>query len=238
MASKQNTFYAVEDQPTAICGAYQGLKAMLDVKAARKSELFNTVTHAVGSVVAVAGLVVLVVVASLQGDPWKIVSFSIYGATLVLLYIFSSLYHGLNGRAKKVFRYFDHTAIFLLIAGTYTPFTLVTLRGVWGWSIFGTVWGLAVIGIVVDFFYHHKKRLLPILVYVFMGWLIIFACAPLLQALPISGFFWLLFGGILYTGGIVFYALDKKLWPAHGIWHLFVLGGSICHYVTVLMYVA
>lgn len=201
-------------------------------------ELVNSLTHGAGAILSAAGLGVLVALACLHGTALHVVSCSIYGATLVLLYIFSSLYHGLNGRAKKVFRYFDHTAIFLLIAGTYTPFTLVTLRGAWGWSIFGTVWGLALIGIVVDFFYHHKKRLLPILVYVFMGWLIIFACAPLLRALPISGFFWLLFGGILYTGGIVFYALDKKLWPAHGIWHLFVLGGSVCHYVTVLMYVA
>lgn len=210
----------------------------MDLHAIQKGEIFNTVTHVIGSVVAVAGLVVLVVIASLQGDPWKIVSFSIYGATLVLLYIFSSFYHGLKGRPKKIFRHFDHTAIFLLIAGTYTPFTLVTLRGAWGWSIFGVVWGLAVVGIVVDFFYHNKKRFLPILVYVLMGWLIIFASAPLLRALPVSGFLWLLIGGILYTGGIVFYALDKKLWPAHGIWHLFVLGGSACHYVTVLVYVA
>jgi hemolysin III len=211
---------------------------MMDLRGVQKGEIFNTITHGIGSVVAIAGLVALVVIASLQGDPWKIVSFSIYGATLVLLYVFSSCYHGLKGQAKKVFRYFDHTAIFLLIAGTYTPFTLVTLRGAWGWSIFGVVWGLAVVGIVVDFFYHNKKRLLPILVYILMGWLIIIASAPLLRALPMSGFLWLLIGGILYTGGIVFYALDKKLWPAHGIWHLFVLGGSACHYVTVLVYVA
>jgi hemolysin III len=203
-----------------------------------KSEIFNTVSHAVGSVVAVAGLVVLVIVATLQGDPWKIVSFSVYEATLVLLYFFSSCYHGLNGRVKKIFRYFDHSAIFLLIAGTYTPFTLVTLRGAWGWSIFGAIWGLAVIGIILDSFYHHGRRFLPITVYILMGWLILFALGPLLRALPVPGFIWLLAGGIFYTGGLAFYALDKKLWHAHGVWHLFVLGGSVCHYVTVLVYVA
>ena len=210
---------------------------MLDVKAARKSELFNTVTHAVGSVVAVAGLVVLVVVASLQGDPWKIVSFSIYGATLVLLYIFSSLYHGLSGRAKKVFRYFDHTAIFLLIAGTYTPFTLVTLRGAWGWSILGVVWGLATLGILQELRKNKGERILSVIIYVLMGWIVLVALIPLLNALGSAGFAWLAAGGLLYTVGIVFYILDTRLTHAHGIWHLFVLGGSICHYVTVLHYV-
>ncbi len=210
----------------------------MDLTTTQKRELFSTLTHAAGSLVAVVGLVVLVVIASQQGDLWKIVSFSVYGATLVLLYTFSSCYHGLTGLPKRIFRYCDHTAIFLLIAGTYTPFTLVTLKGAWGWSIFGAVWGLALVGIVVDFFYHNKKRLLPILVYVLMGWMIIIALGPLLRALPTSGFLWLLAGGLLYTGGLVFYGLDKKLWPAHGIWHLFVLGGSICHYVTVLVYVA
>lgn len=211
---------------------------MLDLRATQKSELFNTLTHAVGSVVALAGLVVLVVVASLQGDPWKIVSFSIYGATLVLLYTFSSFYHGVKGDLKKLFRLIDHAAIYLLIAGTYTPFTLITLRGVWGWSIFCSIWALAVVGIILDALHKNGRRVLPIAIYILMGWMMIAALGPLLRTLPSAGFFWLLAGGLLYTGGLVFYAFDKKLWPAHGIWHLFVLGGSTCHYITVLVYVA
>lgn len=211
---------------------------MLDLRGTQKSELFNTLTHAVGSVVALAGLVVLVVVASLQGDPWKIVSFSIYGATLVLLYTFSSFYHGVKGDLKKIFRLIDHAAIYLLIAGTYTPFTLITLRGVWGWSIFCSIWALAVVGIILDALHKNGRRVLPIAIYILMGWMMIAALGPLLRTLPSAGFFWLLAGGLLYTGGLVFYAFDKKLWPAHGIWHLFVLGGSVCHYITVLVYVA
>lgn len=211
---------------------------MLDLRATQKSELFNTLTHAVGSVISLAGLVVLVVVASLQGDPWKIVSFSIYGATLVLLYTFSSFYHGVKGDLKKIFRLIDHSAIYLLIAGTYTPFTLITLRGVWGWSIFCSIWALAVVGIILDALHKNGRRVLPIAIYILMGWMMIAALGPLLRTLPSAGFFWLLAGGLLYTGGLVFYAFDKKLWPAHGIWHLFVLGGSVCHYITVLVYVA
>jgi hemolysin III len=203
-----------------------------------KSEIFNTVTHAFGSVIALAGLVVLVLIALRQGDPWKIVSFSIYGATLVLLYTFSSCYHSVKGDLKKIFRIFDHSAIFLLIAGTYTPFTLITLRGVWGWSIFGAIWGLAVVGIIIDVLHKKGRRVLPIIIYILMGWMMIAALEPLLRALPSAGFLWLLAGGLLYTGGLIFYALDKKLWHAHGCWHLCVLGGSVCHYVTILMYVA
>jgi hemolysin III len=211
---------------------------MLDLEAKKKGELFNTLTHAVGSVIALVGLVVLVVIASLQGDPWKIVSFSIYGATLVLLYTFSSLYHGVQSDLKKIFRLIDHSAIYLLIAGTYTPFTLITLRGVWGWSIFCSIWGLALVGIMLEALHKSGRRVLRITIYILMGWMMIAALGPLLRALPFSGFFWLLAGGLLYTGGVIFYAMDKKFWHAHGIWHLCVLGGSICHYVTVLVYVA
>jgi hemolysin III len=203
-----------------------------------KSEIFNTATHAVGSVIALAGLVVLVVIASLQGDPWKIVSFSIYGATLVLLYTFSSFYHGVQGDLKKIFRLIDHAAIYLLIAGTYTPFALITLRGVWGWSIFCSIWSLAILGIILEALHKSGRRVLRITIYVLMGWMMIAVLKPLLRALPAAGFLWLLAGGLLYTGGLIFYALDKKLWHAHGCWHLCVLGGSVCHYVAVLVYVA
>ena len=202
-----------------------------------KGELFNSISHIIGAFAAMAGLVVLVVYASLQGDPWKIVSFSIYGATLFLLYLFSSLYHSLKGRAKDFFRKLDHYAIYLLIAGTYTPFTLVTIRGAWGWSIFGVIWFLAVVGVLVDVFHRRGSRIIQMIIYLLMGWLILVSLKPLLAVLPMAGFYWLLAGGLFYTGGIVFYALDDRLKHAHGIWHLFVLAGSASHYISVLFYV-
>lgn len=199
-------------------------------------ERFNSISHLVGAVAALAGAVVLVVYASMQGDPWKIVSFSIYGTTLFMLYLFSVLYHSLCGEVKSIFRRLDHLAIYLLIAGTYTPFTLVTLNGIWGWWIFGTVWGLALLGMLLEFV-PQKRRILPVIIYLVMGWICLIALKPLLQALPMVGFWWLLAGGLFYTVGIIFYALDTKLKHSHGIWHLFVLAGSACHYFTVLLYV-
>jgi hemolysin III len=201
-------------------------------------ERFNSISHLIGAAAALAGLVILVVSASRQGDAWKIVSFSVYGATLLLLYAFSALYHSLSGRAKDLFRKFDHSAIYLLIAGTYTPFTLVTLRGAWGWSIFGVIWGLAVLGIVLDSLPRKGNRVLPVAIYLIMGWLVLMALKPLLRALPLAGFGLLLLGGLFYTLGVVFYALDKKVRHFHGIWHLFVLAGSVSHYFAVLLYVA
>lgn len=199
-------------------------------------ERFNSISHLIGAVAALAGSVVLVVYASMQGDPWKIVSFSIYGTTLFMLYLFSVMYHSLRGEMKSIFRRLDHLAIYLLIAGTYTPFTLVTLNGIWGWWIFGTVWGLALIGMLLEFV-PQKRRVLPVIIYLVMGWICLIALKPLLQALPMAGFWWLLAGGLFYTVGIIFYVLDKKLKHSHGIWHLFVLAGSVCHYFTVLLYV-
>ncbi len=200
-------------------------------------ERFNSISHLIGAAGALAGLVILVVFASLQGDAWRIVSFSVYGTTLLLLYVFSALYHSLSGKAKDVFRKFDHNAIYLLIAGTYTPFTLVTLRGAWGWSIFGVIWGLAFLGIVLDSLSQKGRRVLPVIIYLFMGWLVLMVLKPLLRALPLAGFVLLLLGGLFYTAGVVFYALDKKVRHSHGIWHLFVLAGSVSHYFAVLLYV-
>ena len=202
-----------------------------------KGEWFNSISHLIGAALAFVGLVLLVVMAALQGDPWKIVSFSIYGTTLLLLYTFSALYHSLHGKAKKVFRKFDHLSIYLLIAGTYTPFTLVTLRGGWGWSIFGAIWCLAILGILLDSLSQKGQRVLPVIIYIFMGWFILIALKPLLQTLPLMGFAWLLLGGVFYTIGVVFYALDDRVHHFHGIWHLFVLAGSLSHYFTVLFYV-
>lgn len=203
-----------------------------------KGERFNSITHLVGASLAAAGLSVLVVLASLQGDPWKIVSFSVYGATLLTLYLFSTLYHSLRGRARAVFQVLDHAAIYLLIAGTYTPFSLVTLRGAWGWSLFGAVWGLATLGIVVDSLPRKGRRVLPIAIYVLMGWLVLFALRPMVRALPVGGMIWLGAGGLFYTAGIGFYLASKRLRHAHGIWHLFVLTGSITHYIAILFYLA
>lgn len=201
------------------------------------NEHLNSISHLIGAVAALAGLVVLVVFASIQSDAWKIVSFSIYGTTLFMLYIFSTLYHGLHGRAKSVFQKLDHISIYLLIAGTYTPFTLVSIRGAWGWSIFGVIWGLAIIGILIDSFATKGRRILPVIIYVFMGWLSLIAIKPLQDALSDAGFLWLLAGGLCYTLGIIFYALDDRKHYFHAIWHLFVLAGSVCHYVTIYRYV-
>ena len=201
-------------------------------------ERFNSISHLIGAVAALAGLVIVVVVAAQQGDPWKIVSFSVYGTTLFFLYAVSTLYHSLRGRAKRIFRKLDHYSIYFLIAGTYTPFTLVTLRGAWGWTIFGVIWGLAVVGIALESLPQQGNRVLSLVVYILMGWLVLVALKPLLEALPWAGFVWLLLGGIFYTGGVGFYLFDEKIRHFHGIWHLFVLAGSVSHYVTILFYVA
>ncbi len=203
-----------------------------------KGERFNSISHLIGAALALAGAAVLVVVASRDGDTRRIVSFSIYGATLFLLYLMSTLYHGLPpGRAERVFRVLDHQAIYLLIAGSYTPFTLVVLNGTVGWWMFGAIWGLAVLGLVLDALPLRGARVLPLAIYFVMGWLIVLAINPLLAVLPRAGFVWLLTGGLLYSSGIVFYALDHRYPWMHGVWHLFVLAGSISHYVAILVYV-
>jgi hemolysin III len=181
--------------------------------------------------------VLLVVLAALGGDPWKVVSVSIYGVTLVSLYTLSVLYHSLRGHAKDVLRELDHQSIYLLIAGSYTPFCLVSLRGPWGWSLLGVVWGLAVLGGLQELRPRNEARILSVVIYVSMGWVALFALVPLLKALGIAGFAWVAAGGLFYTIGIVFYALDARLAHAHGVWHLFVIAGSVTHYVAILRYV-
>src|ERR1035437_6538897 len=200
-------------------------------------EKFNALTHLVGAVLALAGSVVLIMVAALGGDPWKLVSVSIYGVTLVLLYTFSALYHSVRGRAKDILRKLDHHGIYLLIAGSYTPFCLVTLRGPWGWSLLGVIWGLAVLGSLQEMRPKHGTRILSVVIYVVMGWVALVALVPLQQALGPAGFAWLAAGGLFYTVGIIFFALDTRLTHAHGIWHLFVIAGSAAHYVAILRYV-
>jgi hemolysin III len=199
-------------------------------------ETANAIVHGLGAALSVAALVVLVVTASVRGSAWQIVACSIYGASLVLLYMCSTLYHALpEGRAKRVFLVMDHCAIYVLIAGTYTPFTLVTMRGGWGWSIFGVVWGLAAAGIVYQCFLVGRMPILSTAIYILMGWSIIIALGPLLGALPWLGFLWLLAGGLAYTLGVIFFALKFRY--SHAIWHAFVLAGSIFQFVAVYEYV-
>ncbi|WP_297502190.1 hemolysin III family protein [Ferrovum sp.] len=199
-------------------------------------EKFNALTHLVGAILATVGVVVLIALAASEGDPWKMVSVSIYGVALVLLYSFSVLYHSVQGRAKNFLRKLDHHSIYWLIAGTYTPFCLVTLRGPWGWSLFGVVWGLAVFGGLQEL-RPSEARTLSLWIYVLMGWLILIALVPLERALGPAGFAWVVAGGLFYTIGIIFYVLDTRLSHAHGIWHLFVMAGSAAHYVAILHYV-
>ncbi len=203
-----------------------------------RGELFNSITHMVGSLLAVVGTTVAVTLASINGGATRITAVAVYGAMLIVLYLSSTLYHSLRGRAKNIFHVFDHCAIYLLIAGTYTPLTLALLRGRLGWTLFGIVWALAAAGIAKDVFLHGRYRWISITLYVLMGWLVVFAFAPLKRVMPSPGIVLLLTGGIIYTAGLTFFALSKKVAHMHGIWHLCVLGGSACHYIAVVRYVA
>jgi hemolysin III len=201
-------------------------------------EKFNAISHLLGAVLALAGTAVLVVLAALGGDPWKVVGVSVYGATLVLMYSSSTLYHSVRGgRGKDFLRKMDHQSIYLLIAGSYTPFCLVTLRGPWGWSLLGVVWGLAIVGSLQDLRPRNDARILSVVIYLLMGWAAVVALVPMVNALGRAGFAWVAAGGLFYTVGIIFYALDARLKHAHGIWHLFVLAGSIAHFIAILRYV-
>ena len=200
-------------------------------------EILNTVTHGIGVLLSIAALVLLVVKASNDGGAWHIVSVAIYGSTLIILYLASSLYHGLMfSSARGFFNILDHSAIYLLIAGTYTPFLLVSLRGPLGWSLFGIIWGLTVLGIIYKFFFLNRWRILSTIIYVLMGWLIIFALKPLIASVPVNGLYWVLAGGLFYTLGVIFFVWEKLPYN-HFIWHLFVLGGSICHFFAIIWYI-
>jgi hemolysin III len=197
-------------------------------------ELANAVTHGVGLILSIAGLVILIVLAATRGSIWHIVSCAIYGGTLVCLYTASTLYHGIpSARLKRALKIFDHCAIYLLIAGTYTPFLLVNLRGAWGWSLFGVIWGMALVGILLKFWFVDHFQILSTTVYLLMGWLAVIAVRPILLLIPVTGLVWLAAGGLFYTAGVVFFAW-KRIPYHHVIWHVFVLGGSTCHYFAVL----
>ncbi|KFE52636.1 PAQR family membrane homeostasis protein TrhA [Pseudomonas syringae] len=200
-------------------------------------EKFNAWSHLVGAILAFIGAIWLLVMASLHGDVWKVVSMAIYGVTLVTLYSASTVYHSVRGRAKVIMQKVDHFSIYLLIAGSYTPFCLVTLRGPWGWTLFGVVWGLAVIGILQEIKPRSEARIMSIVIYAVMGWIVLVAVKPLMAALGTAGFTWLAAGGALYTIGIIFFAYDTRFRHWHGIWHLFVIAGSLLHFVAICFYV-
>jgi hemolysin III len=203
-----------------------------------RGERLNGYTHLAGSVLAVAGAITLIDLAAHRADPMRLVSFSVYGVTLCLLYLASTLYHSTRGRAKAVLQKVDHCAIYLMIAGTYTPIALVSLHGTWGWTLFGAVWGLAAVGILQELSIAKGMRLTSMAIYLIMGWLALVALTPLIEALSWNGFAWLLGGGLIYMVGIVFYLFDERFLHWHGIWHLCVLAGSAVHYTAMLLFVA
>lgn len=200
-------------------------------------ELLNALTHGVGAVVALAAGAVLITLASIYGDHWAVVGASVYGASLLLLYLASTLYHAVSHEPTKArLKVFDHCMIYVLIAGTYTPFTLTSLRGPWGWTLFGLIWGLAIAGIIFKLKYTGRFRWLSTGIYLAMGWLVVIALDPLMKALPEAAFGWLVAGGIAYTAGTIFY-MSHRLPYAHAIWHAFVIAGSVCHFAAVLIQV-
>ncbi|MCQ4269454.1 hemolysin III family protein [Pseudomonas kuykendallii] len=200
-------------------------------------ERFNAWTHLVGAALALVGAVWLLILAAQDGTPRKVVAVAIYGVTLVLLYSISTVYHSVRGQAKVVMRKLDHLSIYLLIAGSYTPFCLVTLQGAWGWTLFGIVWGLALVGMLQEIKPRSEARVLSIVIYAVMGWIVLVAIKPLIAALGREGFIWLAAGGVFYTVGIIFFAFDSRFRHWHGIWHLFVIAGSLLHFVAIFFYV-
>ena len=202
-------------------------------------ERLNASTHLAGTLLAMGGAAVLVAMALHKGaDSTRLVSFSIYGITLTLLYLTSTIYHSVRGRVKDVFRKLDYCAIYLVIAGTYTPFALVALKGPEGWTLLWAVWALALVGIVQECWIAKGKRLTSLAIYVLMGWLALFTLDPLFAALTVKGVTWMLGGGLIYTVGIIFYLLDERVAHFHGIWHLFVIAGSAMHYATIMGFLA
>lgn len=204
-----------------------------------KGERLNSYTHLIGAIGAFFGLIVLLFLAVQSGDIWRFISFTVYGFSLITLYLCSTLYHSFQGKWKDFFRKMDHIAIYLLIAGTYTPFALVSIRGEIGLVILGIVWSLAFIGITLDIFRTTKssKRIFQLIIYLAMGWLVIFAIEPLIESIPSAGFYWLITGGLFYTSGVLFYIMSNWHRFAHGIWHLFVLAGSLSHFISIIAYV-
>jgi len=206
----------------------------LSQKQSLGEEIANSISHGTGVGLSIAALVILVVFAAKQSDVWKIVSFSIYGASLIMLFLASTLYHAFpQPKVKRFFRILDHSSIFFLIAGTYTPVMIGTIRGGWGWSFFGVVWGLALLGINLKIFAMGKLKYASTMIYLLMGWMVVIAINPVKEATNPAFLSWMLIGGACFTLGVIFYVW-KKLPYHHAIWHLFVLGGAICHFFAML----
>ncbi|MCM3038320.1 hemolysin III family protein [Paenibacillus motobuensis] len=202
----------------------------------RREEVANAITHGIGAMLSLAGLVLLIVFSSLQGTAWHVVSFTIYGVSMLLLYVCSTLVHSFKeGKVKDLFEFFDHSSIYLFIAGTYTPLLLIAVRGPLGWSLFGVVWGIALLGVLFKAFFVKRFLFMSTIFYLIMGWLIIIAWGPLTAAIPQPGIVLIVTGGILYTLGTIFYVW--RIFPYHhAIWHLFVLAGSVTHFFAILLY--
>ncbi len=200
-----------------------------------QGEKFNSISHLVGALFALAGGSVLVTIATIDGSLAKIVSYSIYATTLFVLYLTSTLYHSIPGPAKRFFRVLDHQSIYLLIAGSYTPYAMVALDDKLGWWVLGIIWSLALVGMVLDGVRRHGRRIVSVLLYLVMGWFVVFAMDDFVNALSAASMAWLIASGIFYTSGVVFFALDKWYPWCHGIWHLFVIAGSTCHYISILL---
>ncbi len=198
-------------------------------------ERFNSATHLIGVILAIVGSVILLDQAVKSGDVWKIGAVSVFGLSMIALYAASTLYHSTRGRAKELWAQVDHCAIYVLIAGTYTPFSLITLHGTWGTALLSVVWALALFGIFKELKWG-RKRVSSVPLYLAMGWACVAVASPLIRALQTPGLIWLVTGGVLYSVGVIFYAMDKRWRHAHGVWHLFVLGGTASHYFTVLNY--
>lgn len=202
-------------------------------------EFANSLSHGIGLIAAIVGAPFLITHAMRHGDTQFIVGASVFAVVTILLYLASTLYHMLPiGKIKRVFNIIDHSIIFLLIAGTYTPFTLGVLRGAWGWTLFGIVWGLALVGVTLKAFNKASHPILSTGLYLLMGWIVVIAIHPLVTRMPTAGLLWLVAGGLFYTAGVAFYATDSRLQYGHLIWHLFVLAGTACHYFAVLWYAA
>ena len=199
-------------------------------------ELYHSITHGIGVVLAIAGLAVLVLPALWQDDAWRVISFSVYGGSLTLLYLASTLYHSFRDEQIKLFfRHFDHLSIFLLIAGTYTPVVLICLSGIWGWTLFGLIWAVAVGGMIYELLFLGRYRWITVTIYLGMGWLAVIAVKPMITMVPLGLLWWLLAGGLFYTGGVVFY-VRKQMRYHHVLWHIFVLFGSACHFLGFLFF--
>lgn len=204
----------------------------------RGEEIANSITHGIAGLLSIAGLVILLVVSAEAGNVWSITSLSIFGSVLIILYLVSTLYHSIShDSTKRVLKILDHSSIYLLIAGSYTPIALVSLRGPWGWSLFGVIWGMALVGVCLQAFALDRFKILSILSYLIMGWLVVIAIKPLTHACPKGLILWLLIGGLFYSFGTIFYSW-KKLPYHHTLWHLFVIAGSTAHFFGMLFYIA